>query len=398
MEEPKALPPLPLPKGIDSAYINCTESCGLTFHILETAGTNGPDQPLVLFAHGFPELAYSWRKVLLSFANAGYYAVAVDQRGYGRTTGWDTRPFADVDLTQFRYTQIVRDMLCLVNRLGRKHVDCIIGHDFGGVTAAMCALTRPDFFRACVIMSHPFDGIPDLPFGHPRRDRLTPNKPGMSAMPSAEPDIQNSLAQLGLKHYKWSNSSPQAAAQWEHPAQGLQDFLRGYFYLKSATDPRNQPHALTTWTASELAEMPHYYIQKLPLSMAETVAEDIQGHDVSSTEAFLPDEELAVYVNEWKRIGFQGALNWYRSGTSPSNNRELMLYAGRKIECPTIFVSGQADWGNYQKPGALEGMANTCSDFRGIHMIEGAGHWPQQEQPAKVVSIICSFLEGLKKR
>ncbi|KAI4150266.1 MAG: hypothetical protein LQ340_004186 [Diploschistes diacapsis] len=386
MDDMHHLPALPLPKGLESSYVDCTESCGLRFHILE-AGKGGPDRPLLLFVHGFPEIAYSWRKLLPRFADEGYYAVALDQRGYGRTTGWDRRPYADVDMTQFRYTQLVRDLLCLVNRLGRKHVDCIIGHDFGSITVAMSALMRPDFFKACVIMSHPFDGVPSLPSEDPKD---TPVKSNTDA------DIENSLAQLGRKHYKWSNSSPQAAAHWEQSAQGLTDFLRGYIYLKSAKDPRNKPKPLAAWTASELAQMPHYYIQKLHLSMAETVAEDTQGQDVSSTQSFLSDAELVVYVGEWQRTGFQGALNWYRSGTSPSNNRELILFAGRKIECPTTFISGKADWGNFQKPGALEGMSAACADFRGVHFVREAGHWPQQEQPDEVFMLICNFIRGLQ--
>lgn len=378
------LPPLPLPHGVTERYIDCHDSCGLNFHILE-AGRGGPGRPLVVFVHGFPELAYSWRKLLHRFAEQGYWCVALDQRGYGRTTGWDHRVFSDVDMTTYRYTQLVRDLLSLVHRLGRTHVDCVVGHDFGAVTAAMAALMRSDFFKGCVIMSHPFDGVPTLPLGEG-----TPTKESQ-----ADPDIETSLAMLGRKHYKWSNSTSGAAKQWDEPVQGLTDFYRGYIYLKSACDARNQPAPLQAWTASELAKMPHYYIQKLDRSMAETVAEDTQGQDVDAVRAFLPDGELEVYVGEWQRTGFQGALNWYRSSTSASVNRELQLFSGKKIECPTIFVSGKQDWGNCQKPGALEAFPHACSDFRGVRLIEGAGHWPQQEQPDAVFSAIMDFLHTL---
>jgi len=81
-------------------------------------------------------------------AEDGYYVVAYDQRGYGRTTGWDTREYASVDLNTFTFTRLVRDVVILVNALGYKEVACVIGHDFGAVVASMCALMRPDLFKS----------------------------------------------------------------------------------------------------------------------------------------------------------------------------------------------------------------------------------------------------------
>lgn len=81
-------------------------------------------------------------------AEEGHYVVTFDQRGYGRTTGWDTRPFSSVDLNTFTFTRLVRDVVILVNALGYKQVECVIGHDFGAVGASMCALMRPDLFES----------------------------------------------------------------------------------------------------------------------------------------------------------------------------------------------------------------------------------------------------------
>ena len=105
------LPPLPLPVGITSRDVDCRESVGLNFHILESGN---PDDPLLLLIHGFPELAFSWRKVMPTLAASGdvgkkYHVVAIDQRGYGRTTGWDTRDFQHVDLNSFTFLQLVAD-------------------------------------------------------------------------------------------------------------------------------------------------------------------------------------------------------------------------------------------------------------------------------------------------
>ena len=101
------LPSLPLPGGIHEGYIDCTASCGLNFHVLK-AGK--PGQPLILFCHGYPELAYSWRKVMPSIAAQGYFCFAMDQRGYGRTTGWDQKPYDEVDISQYTMTNLVRDL------------------------------------------------------------------------------------------------------------------------------------------------------------------------------------------------------------------------------------------------------------------------------------------------
>src|SRR5205807_6844399 len=126
-------------------------------HVLEAGD---PGRPLLLLLHGFPELAYSWRKIMLPLAAAGFHVVAPDQRGYGRTTGWDAD--YDGDLASFRMLNLARDALGLVAALGHASVAAVIGHDFGASVAAWCALTRPDVFRSPVLMA-PFAGPPPLP-------------------------------------------------------------------------------------------------------------------------------------------------------------------------------------------------------------------------------------------
>src|SRR6478609_3144913 len=148
-----------LPAGIRSRFVN--DINGLTMHMLE-AGYEGKNRPCVLLLHGFPELAYSWRKVMLPLAEAGFHVVAPDQRGYGRTTGWDPR--YDGDLASFRFLNLVRDALGLVSALGIRSVAAVVGHDFGSSVAAWCALVRPDVFSSVVLMSAPFAGPPAIPF------------------------------------------------------------------------------------------------------------------------------------------------------------------------------------------------------------------------------------------
>jgi pimeloyl-ACP methyl ester carboxylesterase len=380
----EGLQPLPLPQGITEDYIDCTSSCGLNFHILK-AGS--PKNPLILFCHGFPELAYSWRKIMPSIASKGYYCIAMDQRGYGRTTGWDQKPFHEVDLNEYTITNLVRDLVCLVYGLGFNSVHTIIGHDFGGVSSAATALMRPDIFKSTIQMSHPYHA-PPVP---PSKDQ----KPKL--------DIQAELAKLDppRKHYKWYNSTPPAASHWDNPQQGLETYLRGYFHLKSATWSQNNPHPLAEWSAAALEEMPEYYIMRQSDSFPETVTRNMQGQDLHATEPWLSPESLGVYVSEWRRTGFQGALNWYRAQTAstPQSKKDLFLFSGKRIEVPVAFVSGKQDWGNYQQPGALESYEDEGSVrsgcYRGATLIDKAGHWVQQEQPEEVVEAIGKFLETL---
>ena len=139
------LPDIPLPSTIRSRYVDNIN--GLRMHVLE-AGFETKGRPCLLLLHGFPELAYSWRKVMPALAAAGYHVIAPDQRGYGRTTGWDAD--YDGDLASFRLPNLVRDALGLVSAFGYSSVDAVIGHDFGSSVAAWCALIRPDVFRSVV--------------------------------------------------------------------------------------------------------------------------------------------------------------------------------------------------------------------------------------------------------
>src|SRR3984885_2406069 len=148
-----------IPVGIRSRQIANVN--GMTVHILE-AGYETPGRPAVLLLHGFPEVAYSWRKVMPSLAAAGYHVIAPDQRGYGRTIGWDDSYDADPD--PFRILNMTRDAIGLVYALGHRSVAMVVGHDAGAPVASWCALIRPDIFRSITIMSSPFEGPPSLPF------------------------------------------------------------------------------------------------------------------------------------------------------------------------------------------------------------------------------------------
>ncbi|KAI9801065.1 MAG: hypothetical protein M1833_002933 [Piccolia ochrophora] len=329
-----------------------------------------------------------------ALALAGYHVVAPDQRGYGRTTGWDASSYEKVDMRSFSMTNLVRDMVAFVNALGYERVHCIVGHDFGAVTAAMCAMVRPDMFQRVVMMSHPFKGAPDIPFDTLHRRGAVAEQPQSS---SKQENIHEALARLPQprKHYKWYYSTPSANRDLLEPKAELASFLRAYFHAKSADSPDDSPQPLKSWTATELAKMPAYYIMPLHATMREAVEPAMPSRSTVefASSRWLDNGELDVYVQEWGRTGFQGGLNWYRCATDPALLKDVEMFAGKEIDVPALFVAGVKDWGTYQEPGVLDGYPKLCKDFRGVRMIEDAGHWVQQEQPDRVVEEILTFLE-----
>jgi pimeloyl-ACP methyl ester carboxylesterase len=373
-------PDMPLPATIRSRFVDGIN--GLRMHVLE-AGFETPERPCVLLLHGFPELAFSWRKVMPSLAAAGYHVLAPDQRGYGRTTGWDAS--YDGDLNSFRLLNLVRDVLGLVSAFGYTSVDAVVGHDFGSSVAAWCALVRPDVFSSVALMSAPFAGPPALPF----------NTADAPPAPRREDPVHRELAALPRprKHYQWYYSTREANADMHHAPQGVHDFLRAYYHHKSANWKDNKPYPLQSWSAGELAKLPTYYVMDLGKTMVETVAKEMPPAQAIAANRWLPDHELAFYSGEYARTGFQGALQWYRCGTSGQFIPELQTWSGRTIDVPSCFISGKQDWGTYQRPGVFEAMqATVCTQMIGCHLIEGAGHWVQQEQPAEVSRLLLAFL------
>ena len=106
---------------------------------------------------------------------------------------------------------------------------------------------------------------------------------------------------------------------------------------------------------------------------------------------------MKVYGDEYARTGFQGGLQWYRCRTEGIGLGELQIFSGQSIGVPSLFISGRSDWGNYQTVGAIERMQGTgCSDLRGVHQIEGAGHWVQQEKPNEVGRLLLELLAATR--
>ena len=373
-----------LPPGIRSRFVDNVN--GLRMHVLE-AGFEVKDRPLVLMIHGFPELAYSWRKILGPVAAAGYHVIAPDVRGYGRTSGTDVK--YDDDLAPFRSLNQVRDMLGLVSAFGYRSAAAVVGHDQGSPLAGWCAVVRPDVFKSVVMMSAPFGGPPALPFN-------TADAPAAAAANAPADRIYDELAALmpPRKHYQRYYTTREANENLWHPPQGIHAFIRAYYHMKSADWKQNTPAPLAARTAVEWAKLPRYYVMDLDKGMAETVAAEMPSAAEIAANTWLPDADLKVYAEEYGRTGFQGGLEGYRTGSSGRFTAEQQLFAGRTIDQPSLFISGKSDWGVYQAPGSLERMQKeACTRMLGVNLVDGAGHWVQQEQPEAVSRLLVQFFQ-----
>ena len=130
------------------------------------------------------------------------------------------------------------------------------------------------------------------------------------------------------------------------------------------------------------------------LGMAETAAEHTPSQEEVAACRWLTDAQLSVYADEFARTGFQGGLQWYRCLIGKYVT-ELETFSHRTIDVPACFISGKSDWGVYQLPGALEMMETTaCTQWRGTHLVDGAGHWVQQEQPEEVSRLLLQFIDA----
>ncbi|MEH6798545.1 MAG: alpha/beta hydrolase [Halopseudomonas sabulinigri] len=371
-----------LPPGIRSRQID--NGNGLNMHILE-AGFEQPGRECVLLLHGFPELAYTWRKIMLPLAEAGYHVVAPDQRGYGLTEGSDTR--YEGDISQYRLLNMVRDVLGLVFALGYKSVAAVVGRDIGSPVAATCALTRPDVFCSVALMSAPYPGVSGFRFD------------GVNSAAKAA-KVHQDLAALTPPrlHYQRYLCMPDANDHMLACPQGMHDFLRAYYHMKSADWAGNTPVPLASTSAADLATMPEYYVMAMGKTMPETVAAAMPSAREIAACDWLPDEELAVYSSVFADTGLQGGLQWYRALGSAENQAEMLLFAGKTITVPSCFMAGASDWGIYQSPGAFEAMqSRACSDMRSCDLIPGAGHWLELEKPQIVIEKLLGFLASLQK-
>jgi pimeloyl-ACP methyl ester carboxylesterase len=379
-----------LPPGVRERHIAGVN--GLTVHILE-AGYETPGRPALLLLHGFPELAYSWRKVMPVLAAAGYHVFAPDQRGYGRTLGWDDSFDAESD--NFRILNMVRDAVGLVYAMGYRSVAAVVGHDAGAPVASWGALIRPDVFQSVAIMSSPFGGPPALPFN-------TANGAAPPRPPAGDDELDAELAKLNPPRKYYQNYQRKAGANEDmlYAPQGLHNFFRAYYHYKSADWKGNKPFPLQARTAEEMAKIPTYYVMELDKGMAATAASAMPTPEEIAACKWLTEAEVEVYATEYGRTGFNGALQGYRvrRGSDPKSIAETATFSGRTIDVPSCFIGGKSDWGVYQTPGLVDVMrTKACTNMVSFTLVDGAGHWVQQEQPEQVSKLLLAFLQSTRR-
>jgi pimeloyl-ACP methyl ester carboxylesterase len=304
---------------------------GIDLHIAE-AGTG----PLVVMCHGFPELWYSWRHQLRALAEAGFHAVAPDMRGYGGTS-------APHDIASYTILHLVGDVVALVEALGEKRA-LMVGHDWGAVVAWHAAQIRPDIFPAVAALSVP----------HTRRGRTVPI---------------GTLRKAGKADYYWVYFQEPGVAEAELE-RDARFSMRRILIIGAGDTPREH---------------------KLSLYVDPT-----QGFLGSSQEQlplppWLSEVDLDVFADAFARSGFRGGLNWYRN---LDRNWELLApWDGAVIAQPALFIAGASDVTITGSVGAraLEAMDSVVPRLERKLLLEGAGHWIQQERPAEVNAALIEF-------
>ncbi|GGV75406.1 alpha/beta fold hydrolase [Streptomyces massasporeus] len=298
--------------------------------------------PLILLVHGFPESWYSWRCQLPALAAAGYRAVAMDVRGYGRSS----KPAAT---DAYRMLDLVDDTVAVVRALGEDGA-VVVGHDWGSNIAAASALIHPAVFRAVGLLS-----VPYAPPGGPRPSEVF----GRVGGPERE------------FYVSYFQQPGRAEAEIEPDVRG---WLAGFYAALSAdTMP------------AEGDPDPHF------LAPGGRMRDRFPAGQLP---AWLSEEDLDVYAGEFERTGLTGALNRYR--TMDRDWEDLAPYRGAPITQPALFIGGALDASTTWMADAIDAFPTTLPALSASHILDGCGHWIQQERPEEVNSLLTDWLATLQ--
>ncbi len=307
-------------------------SSGHRIHLVE-AGQG----PLVVMIHGFPESWYSWRHQLGALSQAGYRAIAIDVRGYGRSA----RP---ADIEAYAMTALVGDVMAVIDDAGAAEA-VVIGHDWGAPIAWSTALLRPDRVRAVAGLSVPYN---------PRGD--TPPLDALRALAGEDWFYIDYFQEPGV-------------AETEAEAD-LERWLQGFYFSASGEADLTRP---------SMGLIPR----------GHQMHERFQWPEPGQM-AWLSDEDFAYYLGEFERTGLAGGFNRYRNITRDWT--ELAPWRFAPITVPSLFIGGDRDGPTMLGRRAIERFEVTLPDLRGSHILDNCGHWTQQEQPDTVNQLLIEFL------
>ncbi|MFE6176882.1 alpha/beta fold hydrolase [Streptomyces sp. NPDC056464] len=296
--------------------------------------------PLVLLVHGFPESWYSWRHQLPVLAAAGYRAVAVDVRGYGRSS----RPESE---DAYRMLELVADNVAVVEALGERSA-VIVGHDWGATIAADSALLRPDVFRAVGLLS-----VPYTPPGGPKPSEVFAGMGGPEEF-----------------YVSYFQRPGRAEAEIEPDVRG---WLAG-FYAALSADAMPGPGAPD----------PHF------VTSGGTLRERFPA---GRLPAWLDESDLDIYAGEFERTGMTGALNRYRN--MDRDWADLADHAGAPVTQPSLFLGGSLDASTAWLADAIEAYPTTLPGLLSSHVLDGCGHWVQEERPEETNRLLIDWLAAL---
>ncbi|HZZ48106.1 MAG TPA: alpha/beta hydrolase [Pseudonocardia sp.] len=343
--------------------LNCG---GARIHAVEEG-----DGPLVVFVHGFPESWYSWRHQLPALAEAGYRAVAIDQRGYGRSSKYRVQP-------AYRIKELVGDIVGVLDAYGAEKA-VVVGHDWGAPVTWTFAWLHPERCAGVVGVSVPFAargliGLPGNPFGE-----FPPN------------DYHRVLAGEGKVWYQDYFAEQDAViSEIEEDVRG---WLLGLTYTVSGEGMVAATKAAAAAGVALESMDPIEVIRAGPLCMADGARmKDAFLYPETMPEWFT-EADLDFYTGEFERSGFGGPLSFYHN--IDNGWHDLADQAGKPLEPPALFIGGQYDVGTTWGLEAIERVDEVTSDYRGTHMVADVGHWIQQEAPEETNRLLLDFLGGL---
>jgi pimeloyl-ACP methyl ester carboxylesterase len=341
---------------------------GQRIHISEAG-----DGPLVLFLHGFPESWYSWRHQLAALRDAGYRAVAMSGRGYGRSS----RPGQIAD---YRITELVGDCAGVVRALGASTA-VIVGHDWGAQVAWAAAWTRPDVFRAVAGVSVPFPG---------RALTGLTSKSGKPIGEERPTDIHRAIAGEDLTFYMDYIAEPgRAEGEIEQDVRG---WLRDGYYSLSAAAPLPPELQCVDLTARDDEAITGILREAVCFPPGARWRDRfLAAPDVLPD--WLPEEVFDFYVRQLEYTGFTGALNWYRC--LDLNHELLAPYAHRPVEVPGMYLAGERDPVTIWCGDAIRQMSTTVPELHTSRILPDCGHWVGEECPDQTNAALLDFMEGL---